>query len=138
MNETRTTSLVENAASARNEVRFIAHLISTQPQEDWVVAELAERVHLSPSQLRRVFTRAYGMPPVVFIARARARRMALLLSEQPSCTIEEVAALAGWNSRTHATAAFTKHIGITPGAYRAQLRRAGWNGAQGLAGGSDW
>lgn len=76
-------------------------------------------MHLSESQLRRVFTSSHGIPPSVYLSRARARRMAEILRARPDTTIHEAARQAGWRSRTHATAAFAQAYGITPAAYRA-------------------
>ena len=104
----------------RPEAREIAELLTTEPGTKWTIVELAARVHLSPSQLRRVFTRTYGMPPATYLARARAHRMAALLTEHPDLPIKEAAQLAGWHSRTHATAAFTRHLGATPTQYRTR------------------
>ncbi|UOQ61510.1 AraC family transcriptional regulator [Leucobacter rhizosphaerae] len=106
----------------RTEARAVAELLTTEPGTPWTTAELAARVHLSPSQLRRVFTATYGMPPATYLARARAHRMAALLTEHPDLTISEAALHAGWHSRTHATAAFTRHHGVTPTQYRARTR----------------
>ncbi|WP_162231773.1 AraC family transcriptional regulator [Leucobacter celer] len=104
----------------RPEAREIAELLTAEPGTRWTTVELAARVHLSPSQLRRVFTRTYGIPPATYLARARAHRMAALLTEHPDLPIKEAAQLAGWHSRTHATAAFTRHLGATPTQYRTR------------------
>lgn len=109
-------------AGPRPEARMVAELLTAEPDARWTTGGLATRVHLSPSQLRRVFTATYGIPPATYLARARAYRMAALLTEHPALSIAEAARLAGWHSRTHATAAFTRHHGITPTQYRARNR----------------
>ena len=119
---TRALDLGARRLGPRPEAREAAELLTAEPGTRWTTMGLAARVHLSPSQLRRVFTGTYGMPPVTYLARARAHRMAALLAEHPDLAISEAAQLAGWRSRTHATAAFTRHLGVTPTQYRARRR----------------
>lgn len=82
----------------------------------WLLDDLAEMVHLSPKQLARVFSLAYGRTPCEYLARLRAEAMARLLREE-NLTVEAAAHRVGW-SRNHATEIFARHVGVTPGRYR--------------------
>lgn len=82
----------------------------------WLLRDLAEMVHLSPKQLARVFTAAYGRTPCAYLARLRVEKMARLLRED-NLTIDAAAHGVGW-SRNQAAEMFTRHIGVTPGRYR--------------------
>lgn len=115
---TRVIDLGARRLGPRPEAREVAELLTADPRTRWTTVDLAARVHLSSSQLRRVFTATYGMTPTSYLARARAHRMAALLTEYPDLAISEAALLSGWRSRTHATAAFTRYLGITPSHYR--------------------
>ena len=50
-------------APLRAEARRTAELLHRAPEEHWTLDVLASRVHLSPSQLSRVFIDAYGKTP---------------------------------------------------------------------------
>ena len=53
--------------SLSNEARQAAEQLRRTPERRWTLAELARSVHLSPSQLGRVFVDAYGKAPFVRI-----------------------------------------------------------------------
>ncbi len=108
-------------APLRAEVRQIAALLREAPEHRWTLDALARRVHLSPSQLSRVFVDAYGKTPLAFLTMVRAERLAKYLRET---TLPVTAAMhqVGWHSRSHATSLFRQHVGLTPGQYR-QMRR---------------
>lgn len=58
-----------------------ARLLATRPEHDWCLQGPAHQVHLSMSQLGRIFSRCFGMPPMQYLARVRAHRLAELLAE---------------------------------------------------------
>lgn len=79
----------------------------------WTLDELAAQVHLSPSQLSRVFTDAYGKTPSAYLTMLRAERLARLLRET-DLPIEAAMRQVGWRSRGHAAQQFRKYVGLTP------------------------
>lgn len=89
----------------------------------WTLRELAAVVCLSPQQLVRVFTAAFGKTPAAYLTMLRVQEMARLLRET-SIPIAEAGRCVGWRSRSRATEAFTEHTGLTPSRYRA-LRPVG-------------
>lgn len=102
--------------------RRIARLLSTHPERDWRLDDLGDEVHLSISQIGRVFTRQFGISPMRYLARLRAHRLARLLADTDlpvGAAMREV----GWRSRGHAARQFAAVMGMPPSAYRAACRR---------------
>lgn len=88
-------------APLRAEARTAVELLHRAPAERWTIQELATAVHLSPSQLGRVFVEAYGKTPMTYLTTLRAERLAQLLRETNS-PIEAAMREVGWRSRGHA------------------------------------
>ncbi|GAA4890314.1 hypothetical protein GCM10025789_03470 [Tessaracoccus lubricantis] len=101
----------------RVEARHIAQLIRDDPAHQWTVPELAEAVHLSPSQLRRVFVEAFGKAPIAYLTMVRTERMAQLL-RSTVLPIKQIAADVGWADADFAARQFRRGLGATPTAYR--------------------
>lgn len=101
----------------REEVRKIAEVLRATPETRWTLGALSYRVHMSPSQLVRVFTKAYGKTPLAFLTMVRAEELARLLRET-DLPIETAMRRVGWHSRGHAAQLFRQYVGITPVEYR--------------------
>ncbi|MHB1063613.1 MAG: helix-turn-helix domain-containing protein [Georgenia sp.] len=108
-------------APLRAEVREAADLLRGAPAQRWTLPGLADAVHLSPSQLGRVFVDAYGETPMTYLMTLRAERLARLLRET-DMPIEVAMREVGWQSRGHAARVFRQCIGVSPIRYR-QLSR---------------
>ncbi|GAA1553304.1 hypothetical protein GCM10009691_29600 [Brevibacterium picturae] len=108
-------------APLRNEARQAAELLRDTPEQRWKLHTLAAAVHLSPSQLGRVFVDAYGKPPMTYLMTLRAEQLARLLRET-GLPIEQAMREVGWLSRGHAARMFRQAVGVTPTRYR-QLSR---------------
>lgn len=108
-------------APLRAEARAAANLLRDEPVHRWTLGELATAVHLSPSQLGRVFVNAYGKTPMTYLTTLRAEHLARLLRET-DLPIEQAMAEVGWHSRGHAARMFRQAVGVTPTRYR-QLSR---------------
>jgi AraC-like DNA-binding protein len=83
----------------------------------WTLAELASLVRLSPRQLSRVFTEAFGKTPTAYLVMLRVQEMARLLRET-DMTVEAAGRNVGWRSRSRAAEAFVEHTGVSPSRYR--------------------
>lgn len=108
-------------APLRAEARQTVNLLRDAPEQRWTLRELAAAVHLSPSQLGRVFADAYGKTPMTYLSTLRAERLARLLRET-DLPVEAAMRQVGWHSRGHAARMFRQAVGVTPTRYR-QLSR---------------
>lgn len=116
----------------RTEAREAASLLREELTRRWTVAELAAIVHLSPSQLRRVFIEAFGKSPIAYLTMLRAERMAVLL-RKTELSVTAVAAAVGWADADFATRQFRRSLGVPPSRYR-RITRENVTGANGLFG----
>ncbi len=96
-----------------------ARLLAECPERNWRLRDLADLVHLSTSQLGRAFSRRFGMPPMQYLARVRAHRLAQLLVET-DLPIVVAMSQVGWRSRGHAARQFTAIVGVSPSAFRRE------------------
>lgn len=83
--------------------------------------DLSKVANLSPFYLHRTFTREVGMSPHAFQMQVRIARAKSLLSEGKP--LRMVAAETGFSDQSHFTREFKRIVGLTPGAYRSDLRR---------------
>lgn len=112
--------LCRHFSPLRAEARTSVELLRSAPEQRWTLQQLASAVHLSPSQLGRLFVDAYGKTPMTYLSTLRAERLARLLRET-DLPIEEAMRRVGWHSRGHAARMFRQAVGVTPTRYR-QLR----------------
>ncbi|MGX1186474.1 transcriptional regulator GlxA family with amidase domain [Pseudomonas sp. F-14 TE3623] len=82
---------------------------------------LAERVHMSPRNLSRLFTKETGTSPMVFLSDARidAVRRYLETTEQ---SIKEIAHRCGFEHSDNLRRVFVKRLAISPVEYRQRFR----------------
>ena len=109
-------------APLRAEARHAAELLREAPAHRWTLEDLAAQVHLSSSQLARVFVEAYGKTPLAFLTMVRAEHLARYLRETDMSVATEMREV-GWHSRSHATELFRQYVGLTPGQYRQKRAR---------------
>lgn len=108
-------------APLRREAHRAAELLRADPGRRWSVVDLAEAVHLSKSQVGRVFVEAYGKSPIAYLTMLRTERMAALLRTTDT-PIAMIAQEVGWNDPDFAARQFRRSVGITPSQYRAMSR----------------
>ncbi len=94
----------------------------------WTVASLARTAGLSRSAFAARFTRTIGQPPMDYLTQARMRKAETLL-RIGRATVAKVASQVGYSSEAALSAAFLRHTGATPGAYRRGAGGAGGAGA---------
>ena len=100
----------------------MVELLRAAPAQRWTLGDLAEAVHLSSSQLGRVFVDAYGKTPMTYLVTVRAERLARLLRET-DLPIEAAMRDVGWHNRGHAARLFRQAVGVTPTRYRELARQ---------------
>jgi AraC-like DNA-binding protein len=90
-------------------------LLDTRTTSGVTLREAGELLYAHPGHLVRSFTRAFGLPPHLYLTGRRidqARR--LLLAGQRSA---EVAVEVGFHDQSHMTRHFVRHLGASPGQY---------------------
>jgi AraC-like DNA-binding protein len=101
----------------RSEAMQTAELLRGDLARHWTAMELADAVHLSESQLARVFTDAYGKTPMTYLTMLRIEELARLLRET-DVLVDDAVGRVGWRNVSHAIRVFRAYIGVTPGVYR--------------------
>lgn len=81
------------------------------------IRDLAERVNLSPSRFRALFTAQIGLAPALYLQRLRLRR-ARLLVERTFLSIKEIMVLVGYSDPSHFSRDFRRQHGSPPSAFR--------------------
>jgi len=102
----------------RQEARETAALLRGSPERRWTLRKLAERVHLSESQLDRLFMDAFGKTSFAYLTMLRVERMAHLL-RTTGAPIASVAKQVGWGDADLAARKFRRCVWVTPSRYRA-------------------
>ena len=82
--------------------------------------ELADRLHLSPGYLLRLFKSSTGMPPMTYLARRRVETAAgLLLHTDQSVT--QIGRSVGWRAQIYFARRFKAHFGLSATTYRSRF-----------------
>lgn len=86
------------------------------------IGALATEAGVHPSHLVRAFRQHFGTTPGEFIRACRIRRARALLGGR--APIADIAIAVGFADQTQLTRAFTRAVGMPPGAYRRLLHNA--------------
>lgn len=113
-----TTPRHRRFAPLRQEARRAAELLRAELGRRWSVTDLADEVHLSKSQVGRVFVEAFGKSPIAYLTMLRTERMAALL-RTTDASIAVIAEEVGWSDPDFAARQFRRSVGMTPRRYRA-------------------
>jgi AraC family transcriptional regulator len=105
-------------------LRDVRDLLDSRVPHQPTLTELAETAGVHPVHLARTFRREYGVTVARYARGLRLDWAAQRLVEG-DCALAEVAAQAGFADQSHFTRAFREYAGVTPGRYRALLRREG-------------
>jgi len=82
---------------------------------------LAKLTQMSPSHFAHSFKAALGTSPHQFIVQQRIEKAKHLL-QHSDFTVRDIACRCGFSSQSHLDTTFHKHAGVTPYAYRQQVR----------------
>ncbi len=85
--------------------------------EDWTVASLAHEARQSRAAFAYRFHSLVGEPPMHYLFRRRMREAEKLL-KNGQAGLAQIAAAVGYGSEAALSAAFKRHSGTSPGAYR--------------------
>jgi AraC-like DNA-binding protein len=93
--------------------------IDAAPEQPVSLTELAALLDVSRFQLIRGFSREMGITPHAYLVQRRVLLAQRLLAEGQTST--QAAMEAGFSDQSHLTRAFVRHLGVTPGCYRAAV-----------------
>jgi len=96
---------------------YVEHHLS----ESILVEQLAAEVHLSPYHFARMFKKATGQPPHLYVVMRRVERAKALLRDSELALVD-LAAQAGFCTQCHFTSVFHRYAGCTPLAFRLNCR----------------
>lgn len=99
-------------------VQQAVQFIQTHLSEPLALARIAQAVHLSPSQLTRLFRAELHRTPHEYLILTRMDRAKYLL-KTTDLPIKAIAQAVGYGSESSFTAAFTERIGLPPRRFRA-------------------
>ena len=93
--------------------------ILDEPSAAHTVESLADTASMSRSAFAERFVAAFGQPPMALVQHVRMQHAAHLLRQPGTPSIDDVAFRSGYSSRSHFSAAFRKHHGVSPTEFRS-------------------
>jgi len=90
--------------------------ILDQPENLYLIEEMAQDTNISPFHLIRKFKKMYGLTPHQFQIQCKVRKAQKLLEEEKS--VCEVTYDAGFCDQSHLDRCFQKIVGLTPKEYK--------------------
>ena len=106
-----------NAQSEDVDIKSVAEYLSTNFNQNDTVATLARSCHLSESQFRRRFLKAYGISPIVYRNKLRCKIASELLLHT-RLSILDISIRIGYSDASDFYRAFKKEYGVAPSTYR--------------------
>lgn len=104
-------------------LRKVVDAIHANPGGRHSIADLASLAGLSPRHLQRRFTKEIGVPPAVYVERARIEAAQRALAERDD-PVESIARRYGFGTGETLRRAFHRIVGIAPSDYRDRFRTA--------------
>ena len=87
----------------------------------WTIGGLSEACGVSASTLKRYYAASYGQTPAKYLQTARIHKAAELLREDDA-PIADCCAAVGYANASKFARVFREHMGLSPLAYRYQMR----------------
>jgi AraC family transcriptional regulator len=100
-------------------MRRVIEYIEDNLDGDLSLQAMAAEVEISPLYLARAFKSAIGQSPHQYVLARRIERAKELL-RNTELTVVDVALSSGFSSQSHLSHWFTRHVGVSPAAYRRQ------------------
>jgi AraC family transcriptional regulator len=108
---------------SRPGLRAVLDYIEDSLAEPITLRQLAHLARVSPRHFERAFRQAVGSPPHAYVIEKRVAAARSLLLTKPELTVETVAMRVGFSSSSHLSAAFRRHMGCSPAAFRRMHSR---------------
>ncbi|MFH1497530.1 MAG: helix-turn-helix transcriptional regulator [Verrucomicrobiota bacterium] len=101
-------------------LRKLTHFVNQRMDQALRIADLAEELGVSESNLRKIFRERYAVSLGAYLRRSRLTRGVQLINH-PDMSVSEVARQCGFESIFSFSQAFRRAIGMPPSAYRRHL-----------------
>jgi transcriptional regulator GlxA family with amidase domain len=113
----------EAAPVGRSALQEVQRFVAANPAADHSVANLAQRMDVSPRHFARLFHNEVGLTPAAWVEATRVVAARLLL-EDGLHSPKQVAARCGFADADTLRRAFVRNVGVTPADYRRRHVRA--------------
>lgn len=117
----RPTTVDDPGGLSRTRLHRVQRFVQAHLDADLSLDDLAEEVELSKYYFARRFKQRTGQSPYQFVIYERVRTARRLLRETTR-SLARIALEVGFSSQSHLTRTFKRHVGTTPGRYRAAWR----------------
>ena len=114
------TCVRTQASKGNDELVELKDSILDQPENLYLIEEMARDTNISPFHLIRKFKKMYGLTPHQFQIQCKVRKAQKLLEEEKS--VCEVTYDAGFCDQSHLDRCFQKIVGLTPKEYKEAAR----------------
>jgi two-component system, response regulator YesN len=108
-------------SSHKIEKSDIEEFLEENFSRDISLDDLADRYKTTPVYVSKCIKKLFGVPLTSYLAEKRISFASYLLTETNNLSIEEIAAICGYNNRIHFTRSFKQRRGVPPTEYRKQL-----------------
>ena len=122
-NQAQYSAQLQTQVADRRPVRELQQYIADHPDADLSLAALADRLHMSPRHLGRVFCQEVGMSPGRYVERIRLETARRRLEESDH-SVEAVALAAGFGSAETMRRVFVTNLAVSPTDYRRRFGRS--------------
>lgn len=99
----------------------VTGFIQAHLSEDLPLDRLAALTGMSTCHFARCFKESMGSPPRQYVIRKRIEKAKGLL-RKTEWPVLQISLEVGYNSQSHFTKMFKRHLGVPPGAYRRQIQ----------------
>ncbi|MCC5639539.1 AraC family transcriptional regulator [Nostoc sp. CHAB 5844] len=113
--------LSNNKGLSPRKLRQAISYIQDNLERDLTLVEIAAVVGMSMYHFSRLFKQSTGLAPHQYVMNSRISKAKKLLTGTEK-TIEQISEQVGFQSQSHFTNVFRKFMGITPKAYREQVK----------------
>lgn len=105
-------------ADEHNYAKNMIDYIHQNYNVDISLHDLATHMNMSQAYVSRLFKKLTNSNFKDYLAKVRVEKAVSFLTQNPSSSIQEIAAMVGYNNAKPFTALFTKTMGVTPSEYR--------------------
>ena len=110
-------SLYQKNDHYNSELLTLRKQIASHPGNEWNIAVMADRMHISPGYLQTLYKQTFGISCMDDVIRSRIRLAGDYLTHT-TMRISEIADLCGYHSTEHFCRQFRKITRTTPGEFR--------------------